>query len=94
MGASCLEEYEDYDIQMTQTMEREVSVMCNLSKGVMEKGIAEGMAKGMAKGMSDATLISIEKLVKNLGLPAEQAMTILEIPEAERQTYRDLLEQQ
>ena len=28
--------HNDYDIQMTQTMEREVSVMCNLSKGVME----------------------------------------------------------
>ena len=25
---------DDYDIQMTQTMNREVSVMCNLSKGI------------------------------------------------------------
>ena len=39
---------DDYDIEMTQTMEREVSVMCNLSKGVREKGVAEGMAKGRA----------------------------------------------
>ena len=29
---------DDYDIQMTQTMEREVSVMCNLSKGVADTG--------------------------------------------------------
>ena len=28
---------DDYDIQMTRTMESEVSVMCNLSKGDMEK---------------------------------------------------------
>lgn len=27
----------DYGIQMTQTLETEVSVMCSLSKGVMEK---------------------------------------------------------
>ena len=29
---------DDYDIQMTQTMEREVSVMCNLSKGIRHTG--------------------------------------------------------
>ena len=80
----------DYDIQMTQTMEREVSVMCNLSKGIREKGAAEGMAKGMTKGI----LVSIKKLVKNMGVSVEQAMSVLEIPETERQKYLDLLEQQ
>jgi len=28
---------------MTQTISKEMSDMCNLSKGVMEKGIAEGI---------------------------------------------------
>ena len=37
---------DDYDIQMTQTMEREVSVMCNLSKGVMEKGLEKVALNG------------------------------------------------
>ena len=69
---------DDYNIQMTQTMEREVSVMCNLSKGIEEKGI----------------LASIKKLVKNMGVSVEQAMSVLEIPEAERQKYMDLLERQ
>lgn len=32
---------------MTQTMEQEVSVMCNLSKGVREKGVAVGMTNGI-----------------------------------------------
>ena len=81
---------DDYDIQMTQTMEREVSVMCNLSKGVREKGVAEGMAKGMTNGI----LASIKNLVKNMGVSVEQAMSVLEIPEAERQKYMDLLERQ
>ena len=73
---------DDYDIQMTQTMEREVSVMCNLSKGVMEKGMTNGI------------LTSIKNLVKNMDVSVEQAMSVLEIPETERQKYMDLLEQQ
>ena len=42
---------DDYDIRMTQTMEQEVSVMCNLSEGIMEEGIAKGMAKGLEQGI-------------------------------------------
>ena len=80
---------DDYDIQMTRTLESEVSVMCNLSKGVEEKGIAKGMAAGIANGI----LAAIKSLVKNMGISAEQAMSVLEIPEAERQNYRDLLKQ-
>ena len=93
---------DEYDIQMTQTMEEEVSVMCNLSKGVMEKGMAKGMAKGMekgiaqgrAEGMADGILSAIKNLVKNMDVPVEQAMSILEIPETEQQKYMDLLERQ
>ena len=89
---------DEYDIQMTQTMEEEVSVMCNLSKGVREKGIAEGMAKGieqgMTKGRTNGVLASIKSLVKNMGMPVEQAMMVLDVPETERQKYRELLEEQ
>lgn len=77
---------DDYDIKMTQTMEREVSVMCNLSKGVMEKGIA--------KGMTDAILTSIKNLMETMGLTIEQAMAALKVPEGDRQKYMDLLERQ
>ncbi len=72
---------DDYNIQMTQTMEREVSVMCNLSKGVRKKGIA------------DNTLSSIKNLMKNLGLSIEQAMAALEVPESDRQNYAKLLDE-
>ena len=93
---------DDYNIQMTLAMKREVTVMCNLSKGVEEKGIAkgiakgmtEGMAKGMTEGMTNGILASIKNLVKNMGISVEQAMTVLEIPEAERQNYRELLQRQ
>ena len=72
---------DDYDIQMSQTMEREVSVMCNLSKGVEEKGVAKGI------------LTSIKNLMETMGLTIEQAMAALKVPESERQKYMDLLEQ-
>ena len=77
---------DDYDIQMTQTMEREVSVMCNLSKGVREIGRAEGHAE---RALSD-----LRNLMETLGLTIEQAMAALKIPDAERQKYMDLLERQ
>ena len=60
--------------------------MCNLSKGVMEKGIA--------KGMTDAILTSIKNLMETMGLTIEQAMAALKVPEGERQKYMDLLERQ
>ena len=75
---------DDYDIQMTQTMEQEVSVMCNLSKGVRGKGVAEGMTNGI--------LFSIKNLMETLGMTIEQAMAALKIPEAEKKKYKDLLE--
>lgn len=36
----------DFKIEMTQTLENEVSLMCNLSKGVEEKGIEKGKIYG------------------------------------------------
>ena len=68
--------------------------MCNLSKGVRQKGCAEGRAEGRAEGMANGILASIKNLVKNMGVSVEQAMSVLEIPEAERQKYMDLLERQ
>jgi len=89
---------EDYDIQMTQTISKEMSDMCNLSKGVMEKGIAKGLAEGLVKGhaegLAEGILSSIKRIVKNMGVSVEQAMSVLEVPEAERQKYMELLEKQ
>ncbi len=89
---------DEYDIQMTQAMESEVSVMCNLSKGVIEKSVAKGMAQGieqgMAQGIESAILSSIRNLVKNTGMSVSQAMSVLEVPEAKRQEYKKSLEEQ
>ncbi len=85
---------DEYDIQMTRTMESEVSVMCNLSKGVMEKSWKKGIAEGMAKGEEQGILTSIKSLMETMSWTLDQAMTALKVPEAEQQTYRDLLEKQ
>lgn len=85
---------DDYDIQMTRTLENEVSVMCNLSKGVMEKSWKKGVEKGIAEGLEKGILSSIENLMETMGWTLDQAMAALKVPEAERQSYRNLLEKQ
>lgn len=89
---------EDFDIPMTEKLEREVSEMCNLSKGVEERGIQkgrmEGMKKGHAQGVRENTLRSIKSLMETMGLSAEQAMAALKVPEGERGGYARLLEKQ
>ena len=69
----------DFSIEMTKTLEREVSIMCNLSKGVEEKGIEKGI------------LLSIRNLMETMGWSVEQAMESLKIPEEEKTKYSDEL---
>ena len=49
--------------------------MCNLSKGIEEKGIKEGI------------LSSIQNLMESMDWSAEQAMAALKIPESEQVQY-------
>lgn len=77
----------EFDIPMTHELESEVSTMCNLSQSVEEKGIEKGIEKGVERN----TVHTLEKLMKNLKMPIEQALATLEIPEADWQKYRKLL---
>lgn len=47
--------------------------------------------RGIQYGTENTILSSIQKLMKNLNLPLEQAMTVLEIPEEEQQKYLRLI---
>lgn len=49
-GDKCRRLEEDFNIAMTQALESEVSLMCNLSKGVEEKGIEKGRREGRQEG--------------------------------------------
>ena len=66
----------EYNIEMTTTIESEVSQMCNLSEGVERRGIRKGRCE------------DIKNLMKNLKMTCEQAMDALGIPEEEREEYK------
>lgn len=53
--------------------------MCNLSKGVEEKGIEKGIEKGL--------LSSIMNLMETMNWTTEQAMDALKIPLDSRKQY-------
>ena len=70
----------EYDITIEGKFREDVSDMCNLSRGIEEKGIEKGI------------LVSIKKLMTNLKFSLEQALDTLEISEEERPKYRKMLE--
>lgn len=57
--------------------------MCNLSKGIEDRGIEKGIEKGIREGI----LSSIRNLMESMGWSAQQAMEALKIPEAEQSAY-------
>ena len=69
----------DFSIKMTQSIESEVSLMCNLSKGVREEGIQQGRKETLVE--------SITNLMRNMKLTCDQAMDALGIPEADKAWY-------
>ena len=71
----------DYGIKMTESLESEVTEMCDLSKGVEERGIQKGIQKGIQR--------AAQNLMKNMKLSFSQAMDALGIPEDEREKYRE-----
>ena len=73
--------------------------MCNLSKGVEERGIARGLAQGLERGLAQGlergletgTLNAIRNLMETMKLTAEQAMEALKVPGAEKVKYAGML---
>lgn len=82
---------EEYQIPMTETIERLVDDMCNLSDGVeargIEKGIEKGMQKGIEKGIQKGILISIQSLMETMKITMDQAMEALKVPPEKQQEY-------
>ena len=65
--------------------------MCNLSKGVEERGIAIGLERGLERGIEITTLNAIRNLMETLKLTAEQAMEALKVPKEEKVKYAGML---
>ena len=64
-----------------------VQIMCNVSQGVLEKGIKQGVDIGEEK----TTLKLIRNLMESMGQTVEQAMAVLRIPADEQEKYKALL---
>ena len=64
--------------------------MCNLSKGVWEKGMEAGQKEGAAQTM----LNSIQDLMETMDFTVEQAMAALKVPDADRPKYLERLSEQ
>ena len=92
---------EEFDIAMNEDMEMEVRHMCNLSKGVEDRGFRKGIVvgtengivKGREEGREEEKLNSIRSLMKKLNLTLEQAMDVLDVPKSEQEKYAQLLKQ-
>ena len=72
-------------IKMTRKLEKEVSTMCNLSKGIEEIGLREGKKEGI--------LFSIQSLMETMNFTMEEAMNALKIPKTEQEQYTKKLKQ-
>ena len=74
---------EDFHIRMTRELESEVSLMCNLSKGVEEKGIEKGRQEGIIamvsalKDLQIADSIILNKIQEKFHLAEETAKMYL-----------------
>lgn len=71
----------EYDIPIEENLREDVSVMCNLSEGIEEKGREEGRAEGLLTG--EAGLI--QKMYKN-GMTIEQIASATEKTKQEVET--------
>ena len=73
---------QEYHIPMEESFKEEVSIMCNLSQGIKEAGIAEGREARIVEGKQR----EIEKVVLNMhkkGYSLEQIMDATELEEIE-----------
>jgi len=75
---------EDFHIKMTQSLESEVSLMCNLSKGVEEKGIQKGIQEGIQKGIQEGIQKGIQEGI-------DKGITAMILTLKELQISRDVI---
>ena len=85
----------EFNIPMTETIEKEVSEMFNFSQAIVEESEARGReigeklgeARGLKAGIEQTSLSAIRSLMQTMKLTAQEAMQALCIPEADREGY-------
>ena len=56
---------EEFHIDVTEEISQEVSCMCNLSTGILDRGRLEGRAEGRAEGRLEGILETLFSLVED-----------------------------
>lgn len=72
----------EYDISMTENMERRTSGMCNLSEAIWEKGIKQGIEQGVEQGINKEK----ERIIVSLhekGMSVEFIMQVADVSQEE-----------
>ena len=89
---------DDYEIPMVQGFTEEVTHMAHILHEIglqyAEKAYAEGTAQGIMQGTQTTLTNSIYNLMTTLHFSTKQAMDVLQVPEAERPLYEELLQKQ
>ena len=66
--------------------------MCNFSQGFYERGFEEGFREGLKEGYRQSAVSSLKAVMESLDIDFIKAADLLEIPEAERENFRELVE--
>ena len=81
---------EEFQIPITQQLDEEVSLMCNLSQGIENRGIQKGIEKGIEKGIRGAI-----DICRKLNLPEEEILRqIMQQYELSEDTAREYLQKE
>ena len=72
--------------------------MCNLSQKFEERGMKQGFKKGRAEGRTEgrveSTVSALRSLMDSMGWTLEQTMDAMQMPEADRPKYTEMLKPQ
>jgi predicted transposase YdaD len=79
---------DNYGIEPDVELEKELSGMCNLSYGVLERGIKQGIKQGREEGREEGVLNALKNLIKSTGYTFDKAADMLMLTEAEKEKYR------
>ena len=80
---------EEYHIAMEQKFREDLKIMCNLSQGVKEEGIAMGHKFGLEQGRREAILEMTNNVISNMH---EKGYTIMEIADVLKMSSEEVIE--
>jgi hypothetical protein len=78
---------EDFDIEMSVELEKEMRDMCNLSAGIREDGVRDGIEKGAELKQ----LENLRKLMQKFKISFEEAADMLDLSDSDKKKYAKII---